>query len=103
MVASRGCASICDKNGNLALYTNGQSVWNSYHTVLTNGTGLFGGFASTQAALIVPHPGNDSIYYIFTRDSYVSTNKGLHYSVVDVTKQAVTKKISCCILILLKN
>ena len=33
---------------------------------MTNGTGLEGDFSSTQSALIVPKPQNDSIYYIFT-------------------------------------
>jgi hypothetical protein len=28
MGASEGCASICDKEGNLLFYTNGVAIWN---------------------------------------------------------------------------
>src|SRR5690606_2064773 len=51
--------------GNLLMYTNGMFVYNQQHQQMPNGFGLQG-FGSTQAAIIVPQPGNDSIYYIFT-------------------------------------
>ncbi|MDO1451241.1 gliding motility-associated C-terminal domain-containing protein [Rhodocytophaga aerolata] len=96
MEAIEGSATMCDKNGNLLFYTNGQTVWNQNHTILTNGIDLFGSFTSTQATLIVPQPGNDSIYYIFTTDASereeVLTNRGLHYSVVNSKQGAVTQK-----------
>ncbi|MDO1449900.1 gliding motility-associated C-terminal domain-containing protein [Rhodocytophaga aerolata] len=96
MAQFEGCATICDKNGNLLLYTDGRTVWSQNHTVLTDGDGLFSSVTSTQAALIVPQPGNDSIYYIFTTDAFeredALTNRGLRYSVVNIKRQAVTEK-----------
>ena len=65
MVTNEGCATINDKNGNLLFYTNGEKVWNRNHQVMPNGTGLMGGYSSTQSAIVVPFPGNDSMYYIF--------------------------------------
>ncbi len=51
--------------------------------VMPNGTGLMGGFSSTQSALIVPLPNSVSKYYIFTTQDY-ATDGGLSYSVVDM-------------------
>ncbi|RDV10364.1 hypothetical protein DXT99_26515 [Pontibacter diazotrophicus] len=81
-----GSASLSDKDGNLLFYTNGITVWNRNHRVMPNGNGLMGGKSSTQSALILPKPGNDSTYYIFTTDIQAQSN-GLRYSVVDMTKQ----------------
>jgi hypothetical protein len=81
---TEGSASISDSAGNLLFYTDGLTVWNSQQTPMPNGTGLFGGISSTQSALIVPLPGSDSIYYIFTTDEAGYSN-GLCYSVVDLS------------------
>lgn len=79
-----GAATISDTLGNLLFYTNGITVWNSIHDTMPNGTGLLGGPSSTQAALIVPNPGNKDQYYIFTSDNY-PPNNGYRYSIVDMT------------------
>jgi hypothetical protein len=84
MFAAEGCASISDKDGKLLFYTDGLTVWNRNHTVMDGGTGLKGGVSTTQAALIVPRPGSDKEYYIFTPDQAGQSN-GLHYSVVDMS------------------
>ena len=70
-----GCASICDTNGNLLFYTDGRTVWNKYHDTMPNGLGLMGNESSTQAALIVPKPETDSIYYIFTTSPDFAVNE----------------------------
>jgi len=61
-----GCASISDSCGNLLFYTDGITVYTKNHTIMQNGVGLDGHPSSTQAALIVPKPNNDSLYFIFT-------------------------------------
>lgn len=61
-----GCTSISDSCGNLLFYTDGSTVYNKNHFVMTNGTGLEGDFSSTQSALVIPKPQDDSIYYVFT-------------------------------------
>ncbi|MHB1146904.1 MAG: T9SS type B sorting domain-containing protein, partial [Lutibacter sp.] len=41
-------------------------VWNKNHQVMPNGTNLLGNPSSSQSAIIVPHPGNSNLFYIFT-------------------------------------
>ncbi|CAN5919962.1 hypothetical protein BH24BAC1_BH24BAC1_07740 [soil metagenome] len=81
-----GTSSICDPQGNLLFYTNGVRVWNREHKNMPNGQRLTGHSSSTQSAVIVPRPGNPSLYYIFTVDLQAGAN-GLRYSVVDMTKE----------------
>jgi hypothetical protein len=67
-----GCASISDASGNLLLYTDGSSVWDSTNTL--RATGLLGNSSSTQSAIIVPDPANSQQYYGFTADGTTGTN-----------------------------
>jgi hypothetical protein len=76
-----GCATISDSCGNLLFYTDGLTVYTKNHTVMQNGTGLFSNQSSTQAALIIPKPLNDSIYYIFTTAGQNGYN---NYSTVNI-------------------
>ena len=83
-----GCTSISDTNGNLLFYTDGTLVYNRNHQLMPNGTGLFGDSSSTQSALVVPLPGSDTIYYIFTVDTFIggpNPDNGFNYSMVDMT------------------
>ena len=95
LTTTEGVATISDNSGNLLFYTNGVSVWNRNHLVMTNGTGLFGDFSSTQSAIIVQKPDQSNIYYIFTSDNDAEPN-GICYSIVDMTLSfglgAVTSK-----------
>lgn len=85
MTAEEGCASISDTCGNLLFYTDGDTVWDRNNNVMPNGTGLFGCWSSTQNSLIVPQPGNDSLYYIFLTDCAENDGaNGLRYSVVNI-------------------
>ncbi|WP_266204228.1 NHL repeat-containing protein [Pontibacter kalidii] len=86
LFTEEGSATISDAAGNLLFYTNGITVWNREHRVMPNGNGLMGGKSSTQSALILPKPGSESIYYIFTTDIQAQSD-GLRYTVVDMTKQ----------------
>lgn len=84
-----GCASIADgTTGQLLFYTDGITVWTRNHTSMPNGNliaPLLGGQSSTQSALIVPKPGDSTIYYIFTADEQEDEDQGIHYSIVDMT------------------
>jgi gliding motility-associated-like protein len=89
IITGEGSASVADKTtGALLFYTNGVTVWNSLNQVMPNGTGLLGGTAallsSTTAAVIVPKPGSNSLYYLITIDEQFNGN-GIRYSVVDMT------------------
>jgi gliding motility-associated-like protein len=79
-----GVASICDSNGALLFYTDGEKVWNAVHTVMPNGAGLFGSFSSSQSAIIVPFISDPKRYYIFTVDQLGYPN-GLSYSIVNMS------------------
>lgn len=83
MWALEGSSVISDENGNLLFYTNGLTVWNRNHQIMQNGNGLLGNNSTTQAAMIVPKPGQPTHYYIFTPDAGGGIN-GLHYSEVDM-------------------
>ncbi|HYG14628.1 MAG TPA: T9SS type A sorting domain-containing protein [Bacteroidia bacterium] len=79
-----GCATMCDTNGNLLFYTDGRTVWNKTHQVMDNGTGLLADASSTQAALIVPYPENDSLYYLFITNGATTFNSGFYYNVINI-------------------
>ncbi len=78
-----GCASISDKEGNLLFYTDGLTVWNAAHDTMPNGQNLNGNPSATMSAIIVPAPGNDSIFYLFTAPFLIDPI-GLCYSVVNM-------------------
>jgi len=84
MTAVEGCATICDSLGNLLFYTDGIKVWTSNHDTMPNGFALNGGWSSTQAAMIVPVPQHQDLFYIFTTDQE-GDMRGLNYSVVDMS------------------
>lgn len=94
-----GCATISDKSGSLLFYTDGITVYDRNHTVMQNGTRLFGDPSSTQSAIIVPGPSSDTIFYIFTVDTSIregDPDHGLNYSLVDMSLNngggAITEK-----------
>ena len=51
---------------------------------MLNGNNLMGDLSSTNNALIVPLPGNDSIYYLFTIGAQNQLAKGLRYSIINM-------------------
>ncbi len=87
IMTAEGCSSISDITGSLVFYTDGDTVWNKQNQVMANGTGLMGNNNSSQSALIVKHPGNSNIYFIFTVAASGNAN-GLNYSLVDMSLAA---------------
>ena len=87
MNANEGSASISDLNGNLLMYTNGETVWDRNNNVMPNGTGLMGSVSTVQSAIIIPHPGNPDRYFIFTGGSSIEQSglNGIRFSEVDMT------------------
>jgi|GEM_PF-892786 len=85
---SRGAGIISDKNGNLLFYTDGFNVWNRTHTLMPNGSNVLSvsGSPKLQESVVIPQPGSESIFYIFTVDAYNGQSaSGLYYSVVDLS------------------
>ena len=87
MITDEGSAAISDSNGQLLFYTNGITVFNRQHQVMLNGNDLKGNISSCQAVIIIPVPGNDSIYYIFTTDAIENNfSSGYNYSIVNMKR-----------------
>lgn len=81
-----GPSTIGDKFGNLLFYTGGEDVYNRNHQIMPNGSGLMGHYSAAQSSIIVPHPGSDSLFYIFTVDAIENhLQNGLRYSIVDMS------------------
>lgn len=95
-------AIISDSTGNVLFFTDGATVWNRNGGIMDNGTGLHGYPGHTMPVIIVPKPGSDSIYYIFTTHSMKMNNLdprtiyGLEYNEVSMARAgglgAVTRK-----------
>lgn len=86
MDTDEGCATICDTDGNLLFYTDGTRVWNRIHNIMPNASDLMGDFSSAQSAIIIPKPGSDDVYYIFTVPA-VGNAVGMRYSELDLSLQ----------------
>ncbi len=74
-------ASISDEEGKLLFYTDGRTVYDKSDTKMRNGENLDGAYSESQV-LIVPHPGNSDLYYIFTTGAGASIDH--EYSLVNM-------------------
>ena len=95
MDAPAGCAIVCDRNGKAIFYTDGSNVYDKTNTLID--TGIGGDPTSTQSSLIVPVPGDETLYYILTTQAISGTSLfELRYSIFDLKQNAgkglVTKK-----------
>jgi gliding motility-associated-like protein len=82
------CASVSHASGRLLFYTNSETIWNSSHRVMVNGTNLGGHASCSQGTTIVQSQTNAQQYYVFVLDAAENQLAGgLKYSLVDVTRQ----------------
>jgi hypothetical protein len=82
---TEGTAAICDSAGHLLFFANAEKAWDRTHHIMPNGNGLMGGESSTQGALIIPMPGTDHLFYLFTTDHFQNNlANGLRYSIVNM-------------------
>ena len=79
-----GSAVICDDSGNILFYTNGMEIWDRSHNIMPNGSMMLGDSSSTCAAVIVQHPGNDSLYYVFIPNKTGIGGTEFSYSIVNI-------------------
>ncbi|MGF1556393.1 T9SS type A sorting domain-containing protein [Paucihalobacter sp.] len=78
-----GTATLSDENGELLFYTDGIQVYTKEHTIMPNSQdGLGGDPSSAQSAIIVPHPSNSDLFYLFTVSAYINSN--VFYSIIDM-------------------
>ncbi len=101
MMSVQSSSSICDSNGNLLFYTDGDTVWNRNHLPMMNGIVTLPNLrheSAVQGSIILPVPQIPNLYYIIMGPSFESINRDsmLRYWVVDMTKDgglgAVTEK-----------
>jgi hypothetical protein len=86
LYAAGACASISDKKGNLLFYSDGDTIWNRIHQPMQNGINISVPNPHQYSAvmcIIVPQPGNTSLYYIFSIP--FSSTYNLYYSIVDMS------------------
>jgi gliding motility-associated-like protein len=93
MTAFKASSSICDSMGNFLFFTNGNKVWDRTFTLMPNATGLAGDLGATQPCIIVPWPGDSTLYYIFTvdilqfTDSVTYKTDGLTATIIDLKER----------------
>lgn len=93
-VLREGMTTVCDPaTGSLLFSTNGASVWTKYHTLMPNGSGLYGNPDNTQQGVcVVPVIDTPGRYYLFSLEYQASrmepvrlSHGRLFYSVVDLS------------------
>ncbi|MBL0740107.1 PKD domain-containing protein [Chryseolinea lacunae] len=83
MNAPAGTSTISDRNGQVIFFTDGDKVWNRQEVELASGLG--GDPTSSQAALIIPVPGDETLYYIFTtKEIYGGYSYEMRYALFDL-------------------
>lgn len=79
-----GCVTISDEKGKLQFYTNGVTVWNRQHRIMPNGNALYGSPSSTSSGVVIKHPSNSNLFFLFTVPAIADT-AGFRYTMVDMT------------------
>jgi hypothetical protein len=87
-----GGASFCDKNGNLILYSrpseslsSWMAIYNSKKKMVINSDTLKTSSSANTHTLMLQHPDDTSIIYIFTAPSaFTSQTRGYNYNVYDI-------------------
>jgi hypothetical protein len=91
IMTNEGVCAISDADGNLMFYSNGNNIWNADYDIMPSGASLLptDPSSSSQAAVIVPMPGNEDRYYVFSLEivefTGITAPGRLYYSVVDMT------------------
>lgn len=111
LATSEGCATISDAKGNLLFYSDGIKVWNKKHEIMPDLSGrrdykLFGNPSSTHSAIIAQKPDEKDVYFLFTVDTESPTdtdNRGLNFSIIDLTVNEGLGAVSSKNINLLEN
>jgi large repetitive protein len=91
VTSAEGVSVIADRNGQVIVSTNGEQVYNRNGDPAPLVPGGIGGSQfSTQSSLIIPFPGDPTLYYIFlTQDVYPQTfspGYELRYAIFDLKR-----------------
>lgn len=89
MNAPEGCAIVCDRNGQSIFYTNGSEIYDKNNNLLS-GTSAGGDVNSTQSSLIIPVPGDETLFYLVTTQSVNSNSYRLQYTIYNLQTNKVS-------------
>lgn len=88
VTSPEGSATISDRNGQVIFSTDGIHIYDKNNADITpapNPPGLGGDPGATQSVLIMPVPGDETLYYIFTtQEVYGTGTYELRYSLYDI-------------------
>ena len=80
-----GTSVISDRNGQVIFSTDGYNIFDKLGQDITPPGGIGGNNTSTQSALIIPVPGDETLYYIFTTNEIYGTGTyEVRYSLFDL-------------------
>ena len=85
LVTPEGTSVISDRNGQVIFSTDGSIVYDKLNQVISPAGGIGGQNGATQSALIIPVPGDETLFYIFTTQEIYGTGTfELRYSLFDL-------------------
>ena len=80
-----GTSVISDRNGQVIFSTDGYNIFDKLGQDITPPGGIGGNNTATQSALIIPVPGDETLYYIFTTNEIYGTGTyEVRYSLFDL-------------------
>lgn len=83
MTTAGASSTISSSNGRVLFYLNSNTIWDSTHNIMSNGSGLKGDTNAMQATLILPMPDSNHLFYVFMVGK-IKHQEGLTYSVVNM-------------------
>jgi PKD repeat protein len=92
-IFTEACAVQSNASGNLLFYTDGTFVYNNSHLAINPFNPILGdyNFSAHAGAVIVPAPGNPSLFYIFTKNGMENNSiNAFRYHTVNVTGTTAT-------------
>ncbi|HEX8040805.1 MAG TPA: PKD domain-containing protein, partial [Chryseosolibacter sp.] len=85
LTTPEGTSVISDRNGQVIFSTDGYSIFDKLNQDITPAGGIGGQNTAAQSALIIPVPGDETLYYIFTTQEIYGTGTfELRYSLFDL-------------------
>jgi hypothetical protein len=79
-----GTTTISDQAGQVLFFTDGSSVWDLNGNLMQNGDNIGGDNTSSQGALAVPVPQEETLFYLFTTQATANGQNEVTFSLVDI-------------------
>ncbi|WP_075350480.1 T9SS type B sorting domain-containing protein [Algoriphagus marinus] len=85
-----GTTTISDQTGQVLFFTDGNSVWDLNGNLMENGDNIGGDNGSSQGALAVPVPQEETLFYLFTTQVSANGTNEVKFSLVDIKAENQT-------------